>query len=462
MAPKKTKGIASKIASRMKTYLRILVLLLVGAAFVRFSPPARAASMYLTPNSKTVNVGQTFSMSIIVSTPEDAMNASSGKITFPTDKLEILDVSKGGSVINLWVREPSFSNAEGSLSFEGIVLNPGFLGSSGKILSFTVKAKSQGTASVHFASGSMLANDGQGSAISASLGSSNITINVPTAAPLVTKPAGPTPTPTPKEEPQPDMVVKKLGSSSHPDQDAWYPNLNVKLSWELPNGATGMSVALDKNANTTPPDKNDKPTTAYEANSVGNGIWYFHIKVRNQKGWGPVSHYRFQMDAEKPQPVSLLLKERPDSTEPKIKIGVTSSDSISGISFYEIQIDTAAPQRWQDNAEHVYESAAQLPGDHVFLVKAFDKSGNFSSDFVKVKIDTIAAPKDISMPLEVENGQDFVLSGTALPNSQVIVFLQRNSDEPKSYKTIADANGNFTITIKEKLQAGEYNVWQSR
>ena len=60
------------------------------------------------------------------------MNAASGVISFPADKLEVVSLSKTGSVFTLWVQEPSFSNSAGTINFEGIVLNPGFIGAAGK------------------------------------------------------------------------------------------------------------------------------------------------------------------------------------------------------------------------------------------------------------------------------------------------------------------------------------------
>src|SRR3990167_7541668 len=105
-----------------------------------------AATLSFSPTAESYAVGSTFSVGVSVGSVDQAINAVSGVISFPWDKLEMVSLSKTGSIFSLWVQEPSFSNSVGTVSFEGIVLNPGFTGASGKILSMTFRAKIAGTA----------------------------------------------------------------------------------------------------------------------------------------------------------------------------------------------------------------------------------------------------------------------------------------------------------------------------
>ena len=100
--------------------------------------PARgtgAATLYFSPSSGTYNTGRNFTVSVKVST-NVPVNAVSAVINYPNNNLEAVGISKTGSVVNLWVQEPSFSNTDslGNVRFEGVVLNPGFIGSLGKII----------------------------------------------------------------------------------------------------------------------------------------------------------------------------------------------------------------------------------------------------------------------------------------------------------------------------------------
>src|SRR3989344_8796693 len=126
---------------------------------------ASAATLNFSPPSGSHNVGSTFSTNVIVESTDQAMNAVSGVISFPWDKFEVVSISKQGSILSLWPAEPSFSNSQGTVSFEGIALNPGYMGANGKILTITFRARNTGQANLSFSSGSVLANDGTGTNI---------------------------------------------------------------------------------------------------------------------------------------------------------------------------------------------------------------------------------------------------------------------------------------------------------
>src|SRR3990167_9441674 len=124
--------------------LTLVVGFVLSGLFVGSWAKAAPADLILSPSSKIVNVGQTFSVDVAVTELEQAMNAAQGTISFPNDKLEAVSIGKSGSIINLWIQEPSFSNASGKINFEGVVLNPGFNGAYGKILTVNFKAKALG------------------------------------------------------------------------------------------------------------------------------------------------------------------------------------------------------------------------------------------------------------------------------------------------------------------------------
>ena len=146
--------------------------------FVLVPRPAHAASLYFSPDAETVVVGQAFTVAVDVSSADQAMNAASGNISFPADKLQVLSISKSNSIINLRIRDPSFSNsiAGGNIHFEGITLNPGYTGSGGTVISVTFQAISAGSASLSFSDGGVLANDGNGTNILGSLGTASYSI----------------------------------------------------------------------------------------------------------------------------------------------------------------------------------------------------------------------------------------------------------------------------------------------
>ena len=130
-----------------------------------FSIKVYAANLSINPISQNVNVGDTVSVSIIVSTSNQAINAVSGVLSFPKDLLEVTSVSKTGSIINFWANDPKFSNSEGTVNFEGVIMSPGYVGSNGRVLKINFKVKSTGQANIQFDTASILANDGNGTDI---------------------------------------------------------------------------------------------------------------------------------------------------------------------------------------------------------------------------------------------------------------------------------------------------------
>lgn len=161
-------------------------------AIFLFPVYAQAATLYIAPAIKNVVVGQTFTLSAYVSSPDQAMNAASGDISFPTDKLQVLSISKANSIMSLWIRDPSFNNSVegGDVNFQGIVLNPGFTGAAGNLITVNFQAVGQGTASVSYSSGAVLANDGNGTNILNGMTGATVTIGPRPAAPVA--PAQPT------------------------------------------------------------------------------------------------------------------------------------------------------------------------------------------------------------------------------------------------------------------------------
>ena len=136
-----------------------------------------AANIIISPANISTRVGQTFTIDILVNDNKDAINAASALLSFPSDVLSITSVSKSGSFINLWAEEPTYSNIAGTASFEGVALNPGFSGATGKAITITFKAKQAGNVSILLKSGSVLANDGNATNVLGTLSGAFVVIN---------------------------------------------------------------------------------------------------------------------------------------------------------------------------------------------------------------------------------------------------------------------------------------------
>ncbi len=162
-----------------------------------------AADFGLSSTKKTYEVGETFSVKVYVASPGQSSNAASGVVNYSADRLQVTSLSKTGSVINMWVQEPAYFNSDGQVNFEGLVLNPGFSGSAGTVLTINFKARTVGSTKITFANGSILANDGEGTNILKKLGQLSLTIVPATIKKEVT--------PSPQAKPP---VLNKIATST--------------------------------------------------------------------------------------------------------------------------------------------------------------------------------------------------------------------------------------------------------
>ena len=163
----------------------LLVLIGVALVFIGGINIASAAGLYFSPSQGTFYKNENFSVSILVNS-EEAINAVQGVMSFPTEYFEVVSVkSNTNSIIDLWVRKPSFSNASphGNVQFEGVVLNPGFVGSSGRVMEVVFRVKNEGLAGLDFSDSAILANDGLGTNILTSNASANFSLLPPRFAP---------------------------------------------------------------------------------------------------------------------------------------------------------------------------------------------------------------------------------------------------------------------------------------
>ncbi|MBX4197975.1 cohesin domain-containing protein [Candidatus Parcubacteria bacterium] len=199
-------------------FAKYFVIALVVAIFGLQVLPAYAAVMSVTPPSGTYTVGQTIAVTVLMASSAQSANAMSGTIKFPQNKLQVVTLSKAGSVVQLWAAEPVFSNADGTIHFEGVIPNPGYTGPGGKIITIYFKAIATGQAPVIYTNASVLANDGEGTDILTNFTNAEYTLQPAPEVPITTAtpaPATITPgeAPTPTPTPVPAVVTSVVSTS---------------------------------------------------------------------------------------------------------------------------------------------------------------------------------------------------------------------------------------------------------
>ncbi len=178
----------------MKNLFKSLIVSLT-IFFVSFGTSLYAATLSFTPSAGQYSVGQTLAVAVLLSSTNQSANAMSASLSFPRDLLTVTSISKAGSIVSLWATEPQFSNSAGTISFEGIIPNPGFQGAGGRLITIYFRINTVGKAPIIITNSSVLANDGQGTNILTNVNNAEFSL---AAAPERVVPPTPTPTPPSK------------------------------------------------------------------------------------------------------------------------------------------------------------------------------------------------------------------------------------------------------------------------
>jgi hypothetical protein len=198
---------------------------------------AQAASLHLFPSSGTYAVGANFTVAVKVASAAVSINAAEAILSFDPAILDVVSISKAGSIFTLWPIEPTFSNANGTITFGGGT-QASFVGTAGRIIVITFRAQGAGAASVNFASGAVLAADGRGTNVLANMNGGAYTL-VPRA------------------------LVPEAPAAPIADRIPPRP----------------FEIEVDNEGDAT----NPAPILRFEARDVGTGIDFYEIRVGEQE-----------------------------------------------------------------------------------------------------------------------------------------------------------------------------------
>src|ERR1051326_2514603 len=126
---------------------------------------ALAAVLFVSPSTGNYSIGQTFPVVVRVNTKGVAINAIQGTLSFNPALMRVVSLSSAGSIFNLSLKDPAFSNTAGTITWAGLITNPGYTGNSGMLFTIVFKAAASGQSPLRFTSELVLANDGKGTTV---------------------------------------------------------------------------------------------------------------------------------------------------------------------------------------------------------------------------------------------------------------------------------------------------------
>ncbi len=426
----------------IKNKLLVLLGMLTLMIWLPFEISAHEASFYVLPESGNYEIGQSFRVDVLINSEGVSLNASQATIHFPTDKLKVIDISKNNSIFSLWTQEPIWSNLQGTISFGGGLPNPGFRGPAGKVISITFQGKSKGEARIYFKGEAILANDAWGSNMFSFSREGNYSI-FETRPPEVEKvPAAP-----------------EISSSTHPNLNKWYSNSNPKFQWRVSSDIIAVSFELNQMSVFDPGNISQGILDSKVFEKIDDGIWYFHLKLKNAIGWGVVSHFKVQTDTKAPDPFEIVVDNEGDPTNPYPFLYFESQDDGSGISYYEIKIGTGDVFKLFEVETNPFQMPWQAPGVHVVIIRAIDRAQNFTESNTEVKVESIPAPEITVCPSVFTSGEEVMyVEGTALPSCEVLVFFKKNEQLIKEWQVASKETGDWFVIEDGLIKSGLYKI----
>ena len=140
--------------------MRRLLAASISVIFLAFVPAAVYAggsTLYLSPSFMTPSIGDTLQVQVMADTAGVPINAAEAELSFDPASLAVDHISTDGSLLDSWPTQPIFSNTDGTVRFTGWAKAP-YVGDKGLLLTIFFKALRNGTATVHFTGGSLLAD----------------------------------------------------------------------------------------------------------------------------------------------------------------------------------------------------------------------------------------------------------------------------------------------------------------
>jgi hypothetical protein len=333
---------------------------------------ARAATLYLLPSNGKFEPAKTFTVVAKVDTRGVAANAIEAVLSFDPKVLNVTALSTAGSIFDFNIRTPAYSNINGTISLGGVIVNPGYTGQSGTLLTITFKGILSGSSRVGFLSGSVLANDGKGSELLS--GTSGGTYEIGRGAVL--------PSPAVSSD-----ILPVVTSPTHPDSSSWYSNSAPVFNWTLPTGVNAVSYLLHVNPTANPGNVSDGLVNSASFSGVSDGTTYFHIKFRRGGVWGPITHVPVQIDTKPPKRFTITQLE--DGERPRLVFATT--DEMSGVDHYVVSINDGEGVVVPSALTSASFTVPVLePGTYQITVDAVDRAGNSTRESVKVAIEAEA------------------------------------------------------------------------
>lgn len=456
----------------IKDMKRIVIFVsLVAVTMLAAASRVSAADFKVFPSSGTFGTEKVFSVDLKINTFGEPINAAQVKLQFDPKVLEVKSVSKENSVFNFWLKEPAFSNDTGTIEFIGGTPS-GISGSSLHVVSVIFSAKAVGASDLVFINASITASDGSGANVSgnATGASFNVSSSGGGVVPGATVTSPPEPVPVPTQIKRTPVAASGLPATPdikvqlYPNPDGWH-NLvsHFTASWRLSSDVADVATALNQNPNFEIPNKSEGLFDGKVFPALNrDGVYYLHVRFKNNVGWGPTAHYRIAIDTQPPLAFNVEVPTGVKSDNPSPKLVFNTGDALSGLGSFTITLEGEDPIVQESGTASEYVLKPHPPGTYMIRVIASDKAGNSVESRAQVEIVPLDTPKINSATKRVIIGSDdrFTIKGTAIADASVIVRIEdKNKFLVLQNEALTTKDGEWEFRLDRELRRGDYLVF---
>ena len=331
-------------------------------------------------DKNTFVIGDTFTVDVKLDSSDVGINAGQATITYPPTLVEVTSIDKSTSAFNFWLQGPDYKNDTGAITFIG-GSQSGISGKALEVMHVTFKIKGAGAIGIIFSDGAVTASDGSGTNVLSAMTGLQLTSITKQDATLIKPPQIVRPAVATSSPPLKPVVRVPLYS----DPTAWYANVSKFIAqWDLPRDVTDVATEVDQQPTFDPSASEglfDNKTFA----PLADGIWYLHVRFKNNRGWGPTLHYPINIDTAPPLPFTVTSAQGSvtENVAPAISFG--TKDQPSGIQGYTILVDGIV-ETTTDATTTSYTLLPLASGSHIILVQALDKAGNRSESTMNIRV----------------------------------------------------------------------------
>lgn len=450
----------------MKSYKKFTIAFTFAAAsFLGAFTSAYAATLSLSSNTDVLHIGDTLEAVVKIDTEGAGINAVQGTLQYPKDILQAIKLDKSDSVFDFWLQEPTYSNEAGRVTFAG-GSTVGSVGKSLQVFRIVFTVKGSGRAELVLADAAVTASDGSGTNVLSTIHGLVVNSTPGTGASAGTPVS--TQIPAPVQITRPALPASGLPTRPevtiplYPNTTEWFNRTDAFIArWKLPPDVSAVSTALDQNVNSSIDTSEGLFESKVFTAIPRDGIWYLHVRFRNNLGWGTANNYRIAVDTHPPLSFTARVEEGASTDNPTPVLKFSTKDSLSGLKDYQVSIDGgSAVLLAAEKYTGTYKLPPQAPGKHRIAIRAEDYASNSAEYDLNINITPITAPIITFVTEELfSNKQTGVaVKGTVAPNMNVLLTLHQGSTSIASVTARGDKNGNWEKQFNNQLANGSYSV----